>query len=209
MNGQSLRSQAIGLMALILICLAGVACRQDMHDQPKYKPYRESAFFADGASARQPVQGTVARGQLRDDVPLYTGKKASGKAAQSGDPMRNYVDEFPFPITEEVLNRGQERFNIFCSPCHGRLGDGQGMVARRGLKQPPPANFHSERLRGAPAGYFFDVITNGFGGMQDYSDKIPVRDRWAIVAYIRALQLSQNARIEDVPPEERSNLEKQ
>jgi mono/diheme cytochrome c family protein len=197
------------MMALMWVCLWGLACRQDMHDQPKYKPYRESAFFADGASARQPVQGTIARGQLRDNAPLYTGKKAPGEAAQSGDPMRNYVDEFPFPITEQVLNRGQERFNIFCSPCHGRLGDGQGMVARRGLKQPPPANFHSERLRRAPAGYFFDVITNGFGGMQDYSDKVPVRDRWAIVAYIRALQLSQNARIEDVPPEERSKLEKQ
>lgn len=208
MSGCIFKSRVIGLIALAFAC-SGLACRQDMHDQPKYKPYRESEFFGDGTSARHPVQGTIARGQLRDDSPLYTGKKTSAQAAPADDPMRNYVDEFPFPITEELLNRGQERFNIFCSPCHGRLGDGQGMVAMRGLKQPPPANFHSERLRRAPAGYFFDVITNGFGGMQDYSDKIPIRDRWAIVAYIRALQLSQNARIEDVPPEERSKLEKQ
>jgi Cytochrome C oxidase, cbb3-type, subunit III len=169
------------------------ACQQDMADQPRYKPLAPSAFFEDGRSARPLVPGTVAQGHLNEDEHLYTGR-VGGKL----------VETFPFPITRQVLDRGHERFNIFCSPCHGRLGDGQGMVVRRGFSAPP--SYHIERLRNAPVGYFFEVITKGFGRMYDYADRIPVRDRWTIVAYIRALQLSQNARIEDVPEAERAKL---
>lgn len=169
----------LGLLGsgLILI-LAG--CRQDMHDQPRFKPLAESDFYADQRSARPPVEGTVARGQLHEDAYFYTGKIG----ANPGDYM-------PFPVTADVLERGRERFNIYCAPCHSRLGDGQGMVVKRGYKQPP--TYHQERLRKAPLGYFFDVMTNGFGAMPDYAAQIQPRDRWCIVAYIRALQLSQNA----------------
>ena len=170
------------------------ACRQDMHDQPRYEPLEASAFFADGRSARPQVEGTIAHGELRIDDHLYRGK-VDGEFATT----------FPFEITREVMERGRERFNIFCSPCHGRLGNGEGMVVERGLKQPP--SYHIERLREAPPGYFFDVITHGFGAMYDLSDKISVRDRWAIVAYIRALQLSQNATLDDVPTGMRGMLE--
>jgi mono/diheme cytochrome c family protein len=162
----------------LLLILAG--CRQDMHDQPRFKPLAESDFYADQRSARPPVEGTVARGQLHEDAYFYTGKIG----ANPGDYM-------PFPVTEDVLARGRERFNIYCAPCHSRLGDGQGMVVKRGYKQPP--TFHQDRLRKAPLGYFFDVMTNGFGAMPDYAAQIQPRDRWCIVAYIRALQLSQNA----------------
>lgn len=171
--------------------LAG--CQQQMADQPRYKPLAKSSFFGDERSARPLVQGTVPRGQLRADEHLYTGK--------SGGVL---VDTFPFPITREVLKRGQERFNIFCSPCHDRVGTGRGMVVRRGFR--PPPSFHIERLRKVPVGHFFDVETNGFGAMPDYAGQIPARDRWAIAAYIRALQLSQRANVVDVPPEKRQKL---
>jgi hypothetical protein len=164
-----------------------------MADQPRYKPLAPSAFFEDGRSARPSVPGTVAQGQLREDEHLYTGR-VDGQL----------VELFPFPVTRQVLDRGRERFDIFCSPCHGRVGDGKGMVVRRGFAQPP--SFHIERLRTAPAGYVFEVITKGFGRMYDYADRIGVEDRWAIAAYIRALQLSQNARLEDVPEPERAQL---
>ena len=180
-----------GLLFGCLVLMAG--CRQDMHDQPKFKPLRANPFFADGRSARPLVAGTVARGTLQEDDHLFTGREKN-----------EFVTTFPFPITEQGIRRGQERFNIFCSPCHGGLGDGQGAIVQRGLKQ--PSSFHIERLREAPVGYFFNVITNGFGAMFDYSDRIPVRDRWAIIAYIRALQLSQNAKIDDVPQEKRQEL---
>jgi len=157
-----------------------------MQDQPKYIPLRASEFFADGRSARPIPEGTVARGELRADKVFYTGKK--------GD---QFVDRLPFPVTREVLDRGQQRFNIYCSPCHGRLGNGLGMIVRRGLKRPP--SYHIDRLRQAPVGYFFDVITNGFGAMQDYSAQVAPRDRWAIASYIRVLQYSQMASIHDVP----------
>jgi mono/diheme cytochrome c family protein len=162
------------------------ACRQDMHNQPKYRGLRPSAFFADGSSARPLVEGTVARGTLQEDEAFFTGKV-------------NKVDvkELPFPVDEHVLNRGQERFNIYCTPCHGRTGSGNGMVVQRGYR--PPPSFHSERLRLADAGHFFDVMTNGFGAMPDYRVQVTARDRWAIVAYIRALQLSQHATAADVP----------
>jgi mono/diheme cytochrome c family protein len=157
-----------------------------MHNQPKYRGLRASAFFADGSSARPIVEGTVARGALNEDEAFFTGKV--DKAT---------VKEFPFPIDEQVVNRGQERYNIYCSPCHDRTGGGNGMVVQRGYKQPP--SYHSDRLRNADVGYFFDVITNGFGAMPDYRAQIAPRDRWAIVAYIRALQYSQHAPASDVP----------
>ena len=179
--------------AVVLLACASVACRRDMQDQPKYIPLRPSDFFADGRSARPLPEGTVARGQLRADKVFYTGKK--------GD---QFVDQLPFPLSREVLERGRERFNIYCSPCHGRLGNGLGMIVRRGLKRPP--SYHIDRLRQVPIGYFYDVITNGFGAMQDYSAQVAPRDRWAIASYIRVLQYSQLASINDVPPEERQAL---
>jgi len=162
------------------------ACRQDMHDQPRFKPLAKSDFYADLRSARTAVEGTVARGQLHEDTYFYTGKIGS-----------NPGDYMPFAVTEAVLARGRERFNIYCSPCHSQLGDGNGMIVQRGFRAPP--SYHTERLRKAPLGYFFDVMTNGFGAMPEYASQIPPRDRWAIVSYIRALQLSQNAGVADVP----------
>ena len=183
---------------LVACCLAAgllaAGCRQDMHDQPKVKPYAKSDFFADRRSARPPVDGTIARGQLRQDAVLYTGR-AAGKP----------VEAFPFPVSAEVMARGRERFDIFCSPCHGRTGAGDGMIVRRGYRKPP--TFHQDRLRQAAPGYTFDVITNGFGAMPDYAQQIPVRDRWAIVAYIKALQRSQNAAAGTLPAEARAALD--
>jgi mono/diheme cytochrome c family protein len=174
-------------LALLLILCAGLgACRQDMHNQPKYRGLRASAFFADGSSARPLVEGTVARGTLQEDEGFFTGKID-----------KIDVKELPFAVDEQVLNRGQERFNIYCSPCHDRTGSGNGIVVQRGYRQPP--SFHTDRLRQADAGHFFDVMTNGFGAMPDYKVQIAPRDRWAIVAYIRALQLSQHAGAADVP----------
>jgi mono/diheme cytochrome c family protein len=164
-----------------------------MHDQPKYQPLEHSAFFEDGRASRPLLAGTIAQGHLREDEQLYTGK--------AGDEP---VATFPFPITERELRRGQDRFNIYCSPCHGRTGSGDGMVVRRGLRKPP--SYHIDRLREAPAGYFYDVISNGFGAMQDYAAQIEPEDRWAIVAYIRVLQRSQHATMADVPPGERSKI---
>ena len=178
-----------------ILCLAVLltSCRQDMQDQPKYIPLRPSTFFADGRSERPLVDGTVARGHLEADTAFYTGK-IDGKV----------VDAFPIPITREVLDRGQQRFNIYCSPCHDRLGTGLGMVVRRGYRRPP--SYHIERLRKASVGYIFDVVTDGFGAMPDYAAQIDPHDRWAIVAYVRVLQLSQNASVNDVPPEARAQL---
>jgi mono/diheme cytochrome c family protein len=165
-----------------------------MHDQPKYVPLRESTFFADGRSARTPVEGTVARGQLRDDPLLYTGKVGGEDATM-----------FPFPVDETVMARGRERYDIFCSPCHARTGAGDGLVVLRGYRRPP--TFHDDRLRNAPVGHFFDVMTNGFGAMPDYASQIRAQDRWAIAAYIRALQLSANAALADVPQAQRGALQ--
>ncbi len=174
-------------------CAFALACRQDMHDQPRYKPYRGTDFFGDDRSARPLVEDTVARGQLRDDPRLFTGK-------EGGQP----VDAFPFPVTRAVLERGRQRFTIYCTPCHGQTGQGDGMVVQRGYRRPP--SFHIDRLRDQKAGYFYDVITNGFGVMPDYAAQVPVNDRWAIVAYLRVLQLSHDARVEDVPPEHLGDL---
>ena len=179
--------------ALTVLLLLTAGCRQDMHDQPKYKPLKASAFFADGRDSRPLVADTVARGHLDDDALLHTGKTGAAFAV-----------EFPFPVTGDVLARGQERFNIYCSPCHDRTGSGDGMIVRRGYRRPP--SFHIDRLRAAPPGYFFDVITHGFGVMPDYASQVPVNDRWAIVSYIRALQLSQHATLSDVPAAEQPTL---
>jgi len=182
------------LGALVLAAAALSACRQDMHDQPKYVPLRPSEFFVDGRSARPLIEGTIARGHLNDDAAYFTGKGADGKPAA----------DFPFPVTKEVILRGQNRYNVYCTPCHDRTGRGNGMIVRRGYRQPP--NYNSDRLRDQPNGYFYDVITNGFGAMPDYAAQIQPQDRWAIVAYIRALQLSQQASINDVPAEARGQL---
>ena len=183
---------------VVWLCLTAslifaVGCRQDMHNQPKYKPLAGSEFFADDRASRPLVDGTVARGHLKTDEHFYTGK-VNGKL----------VDTFPFPVTRAVLERGRERFNIYCAVCHGRDGNGRGMIVQRGFRQPP--SYHIDRLRQAPVGHFFDVITNGFGSMYSYASRVSPEDRWAIVAYIRALQLSQNATLADVPPEERQKL---
>jgi hypothetical protein len=170
----------------LMAALAMAGCRQDMHDQPRFKPLAQSDFYTDLRSSRAPVEGTVARGDLHEDTYFYTGKIGP-----------NPGDYMPFPVTQEVLARGQERFNIYCAPCHSRVGDGNGMIVQRGLRHPP--SYGTERLRKAPLGYFFDVITNGFGAMPDYSAQIAPRDRWSIVAYVRALQLSQGATMADVP----------
>ncbi|MGA2694940.1 MAG: cytochrome c [Terriglobales bacterium] len=173
-----------GLGLLATLALAG--CRQDMHDQPRFKPLAKSDFYEDLRSERPQVEGTVARGQYHEDSYFYTGKVGS-------DPG----EYMPFPATADVLERGQQRFNIYCAPCHSRLGDGDGMVVQRGYRHPP--SYHIERLRKAPIGYFFDVMTHGFGAMPDYSAQVSPRDRWCIAAYIRALQLSQAATAADVP----------
>jgi mono/diheme cytochrome c family protein len=175
-----------------LVALAG--CRQDMHDAPLYEPLEASTFFSDGGASRMLVANTVPRGFLREDELLYTGK-VDGELA----------DLFPMEVTGEVMARGRERFNVFCAPCHGPTGVGNGMIVQRGFRAPP--SYHEERLREAPAGYFFDVMTNGFGAMQDYGSQVPVADRWAIAAYIRALQLSQGASLEDVPADRRAELD--
>src|SRR5262249_38736533 len=183
------------MLMLGVLVAAGSACRQDMHDQPKYIPLRQSAFFGDERSARPIVAGTVARGQLREDTLLYTGKVNGADATM-----------FPFPIDAQVMARGHERFDIYCSPCHGRTGQGDGMVVRRGFRRPP--SFHQDRLRNAPVGQIFDVITNGFGAMPDYAAQVPAADRWAIIAYLRALQLSEHATVADVPADRRNGLDR-
>ena len=182
------------LLLIVAGCVSLAACRQDMHDAPRYEPLEASTFFADGRGSRMLVANTVARGLLREDDHLYRGK-IDGEL----------TDIFPMPVTAEVMARGQERFNVFCSPCHGRTGQGNGMVVQRGFRAPP--SYHEARLRDAPVGYFFDVMTHGFGAMSDYSAQVPVADRWAIAAYIRALQRSQRATIDDVPAERRAELD--
>jgi cbb3-type cytochrome c oxidase subunit III len=184
--------------ALILLpfCAALSACRQDMHDQPRYDPLQESTFFADGRSARPYIEGTVARGQLNSDTVFYTGKR--------GD---QFVDTLPFPLTRDVLNRGRERFTIYCTPCHGQTGEGNGMIVQRGFSHPPL--YTSERVRTQPLGHYFDVITNGFGAMHSYAARVAPRDRWAIAAYIRVLQVSRSATVNDVPPDKRSSLDEE
>jgi len=205
------------IFSAILPALLTGCDRLDMYDQPRYEPLEASDFFSDGLSARQPVEGTIPRGGLRDDDPFYTGKDegklvskipdAAFRATHDRDPRHfdtSYDKTSQTELRRALLDRGQDRFNIHCSVCHGRLGDGDGMIVRRGFRKPP--SYHIDRLRRAPAGHFYDVMTNGFGAMASYANRIDVDDRWAIVAYIRALQLSQNARLDDVPGDQQETL---
>jgi mono/diheme cytochrome c family protein len=182
------------VVALLGCALLAMACTQKMAQQPSYRPFQPSDIFADGTSARPVPADTVARGHLQDDPLLFSGTVNGAEA-----------DQLPFPATRDVLDRGQQRFNVYCLPCHGFVGDGDGMVVQRGFN--PPPSFNTDRLRQAPLGHFFVVMTNGFGAMPSYAAQIDVVDRWAIVAYVRALQLSQHATLDDVPPAERQRLE--
>lgn len=197
-------------------------CQQQMGEQPSYRPLEPSAFFADGQSARPPVPGTVARGQLRTDTRRYKGltlREPAQSAALVGvaaNPLAAaglvattppHTDRFPSLVTRDVMERGRERYRIYCMMCHDPLGHGEGKIVERGYTKPP--SYHEARLRNAPVGYFFDVITNGYGSMPDYAAQVPPDDRWAIIAYIRALQLSQNTPLDQLRPEAKQALEEQ
>lgn len=195
------------VLLLAASCLLATGCRRDMQDQPKMKPFRSSTFYGDGLSTRPPIEGTVARGFLKEDTEFFTGKKANrtaatapttpgpqpttagGSALQGPAAYPDDVEVFPIAVTKDVVERGKQRYEIFCSACHGFTGNGDGMIVRRGFRR--AASFNDDRLRQAPVGHFFDAITNGWGAMPSYAPQIPAEDRWAIVAYIRALQLSQ------------------
>jgi mono/diheme cytochrome c family protein len=193
---------ATRFFTLLLFSFAFGACRYDMQDQPRYKVYKQSEFFADNRASRDPVAGTVARGQLHDDKAFYTGKIANPNANApvqtttdaSGNTLvasfPNDIDEFPIPVTKDLVDRGQNRFEIYCIVCHGKFGNGDGMVVRRGFPKPP--TYHDDRLRNAPVGHFFDVMTNGWGKMNSYAAQVSPADRWAIAAYIRTLQMAQS-----------------
>lgn len=185
-----------GLILAALCLLLLPACRQQMAEEGRQRPYEPSPVFEDGRSARPVVPGTVARHQVPAGTPFATGRTAEG-----------HVEALPFPLTAEVLQRGRQRFDIYCSPCHGRLGMGDGMVVQRGFRRPP--SYHIERLQQAALGHFFEVMSKGLGAMPDYSTQIPHADRWAIAAYVRALQVSQAARLADLPPAERERLQQQ
>jgi hypothetical protein len=218
-------------ISVVVSFLVLTGCRQDMHNQPRYEPLQPSTLFADGRASRPLVQGTVPRGGLKSDRQFYTGRRglaqpvgltrgAANQAAPQAAPQAtagsqpdasgplsfdpDFVTEFPMQVTRQTLQRGQQRYQMFCTPCHGYTGDANGMIVQRGLSRPP--SFHIARLRQAPVGHYFDVITNGFGAMYSYSSRIPVGDRWAIIAYVRALQLSQGATIQDVPENERGKI---
>jgi mono/diheme cytochrome c family protein len=187
--------KALPVFAFTGLALLTAGCsRLDMQDQPKFKAQGTNDFFIDARDGRPELEGTIARGQLNEDAAFYEGKDATGKD----------VDAFPIAVDKTVIERGHQRYDIYCSPCHGRLGNGMGMIVQRGFKQPP--SYHIERLRNAPVGHFYDVITNGYGAMLNYSQQIQVRDRWAIIAYIRVLQYSQNANANDLSTEARAQL---
>ncbi len=191
-NALRIALKSHGLVALVGVAyvtlLAGCSLKQDMALQPYNRPLSPSDFFTDGRSERPLVENTVARGSLADEA-LFVSKESNN---------------FPLPVNQELLERGENRYKIFCTPCHGLQGDGNGMVAMRGMKHPP--TYHDDRLRKSPNGYFYDVITNGFGAMYGYSAQIPPRDRWAIIAYVRALQLSRNVKASELPAELREKL---
>ncbi len=195
---------AVYFLLLAAFCLSAVGCRYDMQDQPRYKAFKKSDFFSDKKAMRELPEGTVARGKLHEDKAFYAGKKENSggsptaTAATATDASGNTVvtsfpdaiEEFPVPITKELINRGEERYRVFCIVCHGPVGNGDGMIVRRGFSKPP--SYNDDRLRNAPVGHFFDVITNGWGKMNSYASQVPAADRWAIVSYIRTLQISQN-----------------
>lgn len=181
--------------AVLALAPMVAACRMDMHDQPKYQPYERSSFFPDQRAARPVIEGTVARGHLNVDRWFYEGR----------GPANETVAELPSPVTAEMIGRGRERYDIYCSPCHDRTGSGNGMIVQRGYIK--PTSFHDDRLRSAPVGHFYNAMANGFGTMPSYAVQIPPADRWAIVAYVRALQLSQNATLADVPADDRAKLD--
>jgi hypothetical protein len=193
---RSAMTRAMRILGMAALALWLTGCRMDMHEQPKYLPYEPTTFFDDGRSERPVVPGTVARGQLRLDELLYTGKE-NGVLS----------NKFPFPITRADLERGRQRYNIYCTPCHDYTGSGQGIVVQRGF--PPPPSFHIDRLRQAPVGHFFDAMTSGYGSMYSYSSRIEPEDRWRIAAYIRVLQLSEHSTVQDVPESERHKLTEQ
>ncbi len=195
------------VLAQCAMLLACAGCGLDMADQPKLEPLEASDFFADGQASRPLVPGTVARGHLRVDKAFFEGKidgKPIETFPQQAVAVRLGLKGDDPQVLLQILDRGQQRFNIFCAPCHDRTGHGQGMVVQRGFPAPP--SYHSDRLRKAPIGHFFDVATNGFGRMPDYADQIPTADRWAIVAYVRALQLSQHAEVSELPSTDRDAL---
>ena len=181
------------VLAAAILLLSG--CDQAMSKQPKRTPFQDSSFFADGRSSRVPVAGTIPQGGLRLDDHFHRGLSGG-----------EFASHFPSAVTEETLRRGHERYDIFCSPCHDRTGSGRGMIVQRGYR--PPPSFHLDRLRQAPPGYLFDVVTRGLGAMPGYSEQIPAADRWAIIAYLRALQLSRLGSVDDLTPELRANLKK-
>lgn len=193
------RAARLGLAGLVVgaaFLPAGCARRMDMYDQPKLKSLDATTFFADGRASRDLPKGTIPRGWLREDRHLYTGMADDTTLART----------FPMPVTRSLLRRGRQRYDVYCTPCHDHVGAGRGMVVRRGFKQPP--SFHQDRLREAPVGYLFDVMTNGFGVMSGYASQVPVQDRWAIAAYVRALQLSQNVPAADLGAADRTALER-
>jgi mono/diheme cytochrome c family protein len=180
-------------IAAVAFVLLGFGCETNMYDQPRYEPLEASSFFEDGLSARPRMAHTVARGELQEDEALYRGTE-NGRV----------VEQFPIQVTATTLARGEQRYEIYCSPCHGLLGDGTGMIVRRGFK--PPPSYHIDRLRNAPVGYLYNVISTGFGAMFSYAEDIAPADRWAIIAYVRALQLSQHAELADLPADVRHGL---
>jgi hypothetical protein len=190
------KARAARMICLSALALLFAGCRMDMHEQPKYLPYEPTTFFDDGRSERPVVPGTVARGHLHLDELLYTGKENGA-----------FANRFPFPITRADLERGRQRYNIYCTPCHDYTGSGQGIVVQRGF--PPPPSFHIDRLRQAPVGHFFDAMSNGYGSMYSYSSRVEPEDRWRIAAYIRVLQFSEHSTVQDVPESERQKLTEQ
>lgn len=191
----SLNRRLASVAVALVVAASASACRQDMHDAAKVEPLEKSAFFKDKRGSRQLVAGTIARGKLKEDTLLHTGK--------DGDALS---ETFPFPVTAGVVQRGRERFDIYCSPCHSRTGEGNGMIVQRGYKKPP--SFHEDRLRAMAPGYFVSAITNGFGVMPSYALQVQAEDRWAIAAYIKALQLSRTASVSDLTADEKLRLEK-
>lgn len=195
-NQMALSLLTLSIILVLVGCFRGrpsekppIHVNPNMDSQEKYKAQSESRFFENGASMRLPIAGTIAQGELRADIAYYEGKDADGQ----------FLKKSPVPVTMHLLERGRERFNIFCSPCHGQTGDGQGIVVKRGYM--PPPTFHQDLVRNYPDGHLYNVITNGIRNMPSYKQQVPVKDRWAIVAYVRALQRSQNAAVKDIPPE--------